>query len=107
MVGTFGLASGFLGEHLDNTSFKVIACIDTLVVVIMWIWVGIKCIQQTIDGRLFFEKGFHGRSSRRVLDLSQRNWRGNSLGTEDPKGCEMAKGSEESSHAVGRNGLGM
>lgn len=60
-----------------------------------------------LDGRLFFEKGFHESSSRRVLDLSQRKRRGNSLGMEDPKDCEMAKGIEESCHEAGRNGLGM
>lgn len=75
MVGTFGLSSGFLGKQLDNKFFKVVACIDTVVVVIMWIWVSVKCIQQTWDGRLFFEKGIHESHSKKVFDDSQSEWR--------------------------------
>jgi|SRR5579859_565261 len=107
MVGTFGLASGFLGEHLENTFFKVIACIDTVVVTMMWIWVSIKCIQQTVDGRLFFEKGFHESSSRRVLDSPQRKWRRKSSVTEDQNDGETAEGKEGSSHVRMENGFGM
>lgn len=101
------MASGFLGEHLGNTFFKVIACIDTVVVTIMWIWVSIKCIQQTIDGRLFFEKGFHESSSRRVLDTSQRKWRRNSSTAQDQNDCEKAAGQDASSHETMENGFGM
>ena len=72
----------------------------------MWIWVSIKCIQQTFDGRLFFEKGFHESSSRRVLDSSQRKWR-KSSGAEDRNDGEMAEGKEGSSHVTMENGFGM
>ena len=80
------MSSGYLGEHLDNTFFKVIACIDTVVVLIMWLWVSGKCIQQTIDGRLFFEKGFHESSSKKGLDETQKAWKRNVCTAESREG---------------------
>jgi hypothetical protein len=74
-LGTFGLASGFLGQQFDNNFFKVVACIDTVVVVLFWFWVSGKCIQRTIDGRLFFKQGFHESHSNEHLHRTQRDWK--------------------------------
>ena len=65
----------------------------------MWIWVSGKCIQQTIDGRLFFEKGFHESPSKRVLDDSQKEWKRN-VSTAEKKDIELAEGSSESLREV-------
>ena len=94
MVGTFGLSSGFLGQLLHNTFFKVVACIETVIVVVLWIWVSLECIQQTIDGRLFFEKGFHESPSKRVLDESQKEWKRN-MSTAERMDIERAERSSE------------
>jgi hypothetical protein len=52
-----------------------VACIDTVVVVFFWFWVSGKCIQQTIDGRLFFKRGFHESHSKEHLHRTQREWK--------------------------------
>ena len=74
--------------------FKVIACIVTVVVLIMWSWVSGKCIQQTIDGRLFFEKGFHESSSKKGLDETQKAWNRN-VCTAEQKDVESREGDLE------------
>lgn len=55
-IGTFAVASGLLGEHFDDTFFKVVDCLFTILVVICWLIVSFKCIEHTIDGKLFFEQ---------------------------------------------------
>lgn len=77
-TGTFGLSSGFLGQQFNNSFFKVVACVDTVVVIFFWFWVSAKCIQQTIDGRLFFKQGFHESHSKDHLHRTQRDWNGSS-----------------------------
>jgi hypothetical protein len=72
-LGTFGLASGFMGQQFNNSFFKVVACIDTVVVILFWFWVSGKCIQQTIDGRLFFKQRFHESHSNEHLHQTQRD----------------------------------
>ena len=56
IAGTFAVASGILGDRFNDNFFKVFASICTVLVVIFWLWVSFKCVQHTIDGRLFFEK---------------------------------------------------
>jgi len=53
-LGTFGLASGLLGEKFDNAFFKVVSVVDTIVVLLFWLVVAFKCIVGAIDGSLFF-----------------------------------------------------
>ena len=53
--GTFGLASGLLGEKFDNTFFKVVSVVDTVVVLLFWLVVAFNCLVGAIDGSLFFE----------------------------------------------------
>jgi hypothetical protein len=68
-AGTFAVASGFLGERFDDHFFRVVACIFTLIVVILWLWVSIKCVEHTIDGKLFFEQGVRfGKGEQRKVD---------------------------------------
>ena len=49
-LGTFGLASGLLGQKMDDAFFKVVACAFTLVVLLFWILVSFKCIQYGVNG---------------------------------------------------------
>jgi hypothetical protein len=53
--GTFGLASGLLGEKMDDTFFKVIACVVTIVVLLFWLLISFKCIEHGIGGKIFFD----------------------------------------------------
>jgi len=54
MSGTFGLASGLLGEKCDNAFFKVVAVVDAVVVLLFWFIVSFNCLVGAIDGKLFF-----------------------------------------------------
>jgi len=72
ILGTFGLASGLLGEKCDNTFFKVVSVVDTIVVLLFWFIVAFNCLVGAIDGSLFFEDGpSRGEEKARKGDGSQ------------------------------------
>ena len=50
-VGTFGVSTGFLGSELDITFFRVIAFLDSLLVIFCWIILSVLTIRS-----VFFKK---------------------------------------------------
>jgi len=68
-LGTFGLASGVLGEQFDSTFFKVVATVVTITVVGFWVLVLIKSVLLAVgDGKMFMEISMGRRRDVPVKD---------------------------------------
>ena len=60
------MASGLLGQKCNDTFFKIVAVVVTVVVLLFWFVVTFKCLVGAIDGTLFFVESPRGQSPGKI-----------------------------------------